>query len=113
MNEICSQRFKSVFGIDSIHLGCGTMSLGEYLPTFRITALISFARCKSNRNEIVQIVPYLFSPDEGTSLAFRDFVSSTVQHCLIMRIKVLRSSETLGNSHTTTQHHVLEGLPLK
>ena len=26
------------------HLGCGTMSLGEYLPTFRRIALTSFPR---------------------------------------------------------------------
>jgi len=104
---MCSKGFKAVFNEDTSHLGCDAVSLGEYLLTFRSMALISFPRSQSSKNETVQIVPYLFSPDEGTRMAFRDFVSSTVQDCLIMKIKVLGSSETPGNSHPTTQHHVL------
>jgi len=108
---MCSQGFKAVFDEDTSHMGCDAMFLAEYLPMFRSITLISFPRCQSNRNETVQIVPYFFCPDEGTRVAIHDFVSSTVQDCLIMKIKVLGSSETTGSSHPATLHHVLEGLP--
>jgi hypothetical protein len=47
MKVLCSRGCKAVFDEDTSHLGCDTMSLGEYLPTFRSIALTSFPRSDS------------------------------------------------------------------